>query len=60
MKENLEVALRALKWAASRSRQREERDYYEHAVQALQGLVAPSREKLVAEVIEAKPKEKNT
>jgi hypothetical protein len=50
MKENLEVALRALKWAASRSRQQDERDYYEYAIQSLQGLVAPSREKLVAEV----------
>ena len=51
MKENLEVALRALKWAMSRSRQQEERDYYDHAVQALEAvLAAPSREQLIAEV----------
>jgi hypothetical protein len=36
--ENVEVALRALKWAMSRSRQREERDYYEHAVKSLEGV----------------------
>jgi hypothetical protein len=51
MKVNLEVALRALKWAMSRSRQQEERDYYDHAVQALEAvLAAPSREQLIAEV----------
>ena len=51
MKEDLEVALRALNWAMSRSRQREERDYYHHAARSLKVLlVAPSREKLVAEV----------
>jgi hypothetical protein len=51
MKENIEVALRALKWAMSRSRQQEERDYYDHAVQALEAvLAAPSREQLIAEV----------
>jgi hypothetical protein len=51
MKENLEVALRALNWAMSRSRQREERDYYYHAVRVLEVvLAAPSREQLIAEV----------
>jgi hypothetical protein len=51
MKENIEVALRALRWAMSRSRQREERDYYDHAVRVLEVvLAAPSREQLIAEV----------
>jgi hypothetical protein len=51
MKDNIEVALRALKWAMSRSRQREERDYYEHAARVLEVvLAAPSREQLIAEV----------
>ena len=51
MKDNIEIALRALNWAMSRSRQREERDYYQHAVRALEVvLTAPSREQLIAEV----------
>jgi hypothetical protein len=50
MKVNIEVALKALKWAAYRSRQQEERDYYDYAIQSLQELVAPSREQLIAEV----------
>jgi hypothetical protein len=50
MKENLEVGLRALKWAMARSRQQDERDYYDYAIKSLQGIAAPSREKLVAEV----------
>ena len=39
MKEKIEVALRALKWAQARSRKREERDYYYHAVQSLEEIL---------------------
>lgn len=44
MKENVEVALRALKWAYARSRKREERDYYYHAITALNETLTKLKE----------------